>query len=282
MAVEKPQEMTGEINSGGYLKNKDVNRTKHPSIDTNDSSSSRYSVDSDKPRTGPQPGTYVIEIRKDEIYRVPPPENAHRYEYLSRRKTKQSHCRRCFCYSLAALLILLFLAALVLGVLFLVYGPHKPRYSVSTLTVTGINLTSSSPISPVFGVKLRSQNVNSKLVLIYGLGSEAEVFYDGIKLGNGEFTAFKQPANNVTLIETVLKGSSIQLTSSSREELTKSQKKRKVPFGIKIKAPVKFKVGAVTTWTMTVKVDCEITVDKLTASATVITENCDTRLSLLW
>lgn len=281
MAGEKPQKMTGEINSGGFLTNKDVNRTKRLSIDTNDSSSSLYSdVDSQKPRIGPPPGTYVVELPKDQIYRVPPPENAHRYEYLSRRKTKQSHCRRCFCCFLAALLILLVLAALVFGILYLVYRPHKPRFSVSGVSVTGINLTSSSPLSPVIGIKVRSQN-NGKLGLIYGLGNEAEVFYEGIKLGNGEFTAFKQPENNVTVIVTVLRGSSIQLTSSSRKELTALQKKGKVPFGIRIKAPVKFKVGAVTTWTMTITVDCKITVDKLTASATVMTENCNTGLSLL-
>lgn len=128
---------------------------------------------------------------------------------------------------------------------------------------------------------MRSLNVNEKLGLIYEKGNEAEVFHGGIKLGNGKFTAFKQPADNVTVIVTALKGSSIRLTSSSRKALTESQKKGKVPFGLRIKAPVKFKVGAVTTWTMTVTVDCKITVDKLTASATVITENCDTGLSLL-
>ncbi|CAE6113586.1 unnamed protein product [Arabidopsis arenosa] len=281
MTVEKPQEMTGDTNSGGYVTHKDVHRIKHPSIDTNDSSSSRYSVDSQKPRIGPPPGTYIINLPKDQIYRVPPPENARRYENLSRRKTNQSNCRRCFCHFLAALLILLFLAALAVGILYLVYQPHKPRFSVSGVSVTGINLTSSSPLSPVIGIKVRSQNVNEKLGLIYEKGNEADVFYGGIKLGNGKFTAFKQPADNVTVIVTVLKGSSIQLTSSSRKELTESQKKGKVPFGLRMKAPVQFKVGEVTTWTMTVTVDCKIKVDKLTASATVITENCDTGLSLL-
>ncbi|XP_010493233.1 PREDICTED: uncharacterized protein LOC104770498 [Camelina sativa] len=277
MTFEKPQELTGENNSDGFLKNKDGHhRTKHPSIDTNDTSSS-YSVDShQKPRLRPPSGTYVIEIRKDEIYRVPPPENAHRYEYLSRQKPNHSPCRRCFCYSLAALLILLLLAAIAGGVLYLVYRPQKPQYSVSGVSVTGLNLTTSSPISPVIGVKLRAHNENGKLGLIYVLGNEAKVFYDGMELGNGKFTAFKQPADNVTVITTVLKGLSLQLTKASRKGLTESQKKGQVPFGVKIKAPVKFKVGAVTTWTMTVTVDCKVIVDKLTASATVITENCDT------
>ncbi|AED92938.1 Late embryogenesis abundant (LEA) hydroxyproline-rich glycoprotein family [Arabidopsis thaliana] len=281
MTVEKPQEMTGDTNSDGFLTNKDVHRIKHPSLDTNDSSSSRYSVDSQKSRIGPPPGTYVIKLPKDQIYRVPPPENAHRYEYLSRRKTNKSCCRRCLCYSLSALLIIIVLAAIAFGFFYLVYQPHKPQFSVSGVSVTGINLTSSSPFSPVIRIKLRSQNVKGKLGLIYEKGNEADVFFNGTKLGNGEFTAFKQPAGNVTVIVTVLKGSSVKLKSSSRKELTESQKKGKVPFGLRIKAPVKFKVGSVTTWTMTITVDCKITVDKLTASATVKTENCETGLSLL-
>ncbi|VVB16909.1 unnamed protein product [Arabis nemorensis] len=274
--------MTGENNSGGFVADKDdIHRTKRPSIDTNDSNSSRFSGESQKPKIGPPPGTYVIELPKNQIFRVPPPENAHRYEYLSRRKPNQTSCRRCFCYSLTAVLILLVLAAAAVGILFLVYRPQKPQFSVSGFSVAGINLTSSSPITPVIEAKVRSQNGNGNIGLIYVEGIAAEVFYNGTKLGNGVFAALKQPAKNVTVMTTALKGSRIQLTSSLRKELTESQKKGKVPFNLRIEAPVKFKVGAVTTWTMTVKVDCKITVDKLTASATVITEICDTGLSLL-
>ncbi|CAA7061168.1 unnamed protein product [Microthlaspi erraticum] len=261
-------------NSGGFVIDKAGRRIKHISIDTNDSSSSRYSLESQKPR--PPPGDYHIKIPREQIYRIPPPENAHRYEYLFRQKPNRSSFRRCCCSSLAALIVLLVIAALVVGILFLVYRPHKPSYSVSGVSFAGINLTSSSPMSPVIKLKVRSKNVNAKLGLIYGNGTSAELFYDGIKLGGGEFAAFKQPAENVTVTATKLRGSRVQLTSSSRKELTESEKKGKVPFDLRIKAPVKFKAGLVTTWTVTVTVECKITLDKLTASATVITENCVT------
>ncbi|CAN8252504.1 unnamed protein product [Cochlearia groenlandica] len=272
--------MAGKKNSAGFVTDKNVNRTKQQSIDTNESTSSRFSADSQKPRIGPPPGTYHIQLPKDQIYRVPPPENADRYEYLSRRKSNRTKWRRCVCYFLAALLVLVVLAALVAGILFLVYRPQKPYFAVIGFSVAGLNLTSSSPISPVIETKVRFQNGNGGLGLIYKKGAAAEVFYGEIKLGDGEFTAFEQPASNVTVMETELKGSRLQITSSLRKELTESQKKGKVPFEIKIKAPVKFKIDAVTTWTMTVRVDCKITVDKLTAEATVITENCDTGLCL--
>ncbi|KAG2280081.1 hypothetical protein Bca52824_051301 [Brassica carinata] len=101
-------------------------------------------------------------------------------------------------------------------------------FSVSGVSVAGINLTSStSLISPLVEVKVRSENVNEKLGLIYGGGSAAEIFYDGVKLGDGEFTAFDQPPENVTLTVTTLRGSRIQLTSSTVEDLKESEKKGK-------------------------------------------------------
>ncbi|ESQ42136.1 hypothetical protein EUTSA_v10015699mg [Eutrema salsugineum] len=269
--------------SGGFVSDKDVQRPKFVSFDTIDTASSRFSVESQRPKQPPPPGTYLVQLRKEEVFRVPPPENARRYEYLSRRKHNRSTFRRCFWSFLATLLVLLILAALVVGILFLIYRPHKPLFSVSGVSIAGINLTSpSSPISPVIKVKVRAKNVNARLGLIYGKGGAIELYYDGIKLGDGEFTAFEQPAENVTVTVTKLWGLRIQLASSSRKELMGLEKKGKVPFDLRIKAPVKFKVGAVTTWTMTVTVDCKLTLDKLTVSSTVITENCVTEeLSLL-
>ncbi|KAJ4908038.1 Late embryogenesis abundant (LEA) hydroxyproline-rich glycoprotein family [Raphanus sativus] len=261
--------------SGGFTTDKDIgsHRPKHRSLYSIDSTSSLYSIDSQRSKP-PPPGTYHIQLPKEQIYRVPPPENARRYEDLSRQK--HNRCRCCCCYFFVTLLILCLLAALVVGIFFLVCRPHKPRFSVSGVSVAGINLTSPSPFSPVIGLKMRCNNVNGKLGLVYERGSAVEIFHEGIRLGDGEFTAFEQPAENVTVTVTKLRGSRIQLTSSSRKDLVESQKKGKVRVDVSVKAPIRFRVGAVTTWTMSVTVDCKVTVDKLASSATVITEDCVT------
>ncbi|KAG2333580.1 hypothetical protein Bca52824_004760 [Brassica carinata] len=265
--------------SGGFTTDRDIgssHRPKHRSLYSIDSTSSLYSIDSQRSKPPPPPGTYHVQLPKEQIYRVPPPENARRYEYLSRQKHNRSACRRCCCYFFATLLALLILAALVVGIFLLVCRPHKPRFSVSGVSVAGINLTSPSPISPAFRIKVRCKNVNGKLGLIYEKGSAVGVFHEGIKLGDGEFTAFEQPAENVTVTVTRLRGSRILLTSSSRKDLVESQKRGKVRFDLRVKAPVRFRVGAVTTWTMGVTVDCKVTVDKLTSSAAVVSEDCVT------
>ena len=152
--------MAGDDSSQGspkstdvFITDKNIRKTKHLSIDTNDSvpqsprssggftnasrfsggftNASRYSVDSQRPKPPPPPGTYLVQIPKEQIYRIPPPENARRYEDLSRRKPNRSACRRCCCYSLAALLVLVTLSAALFWIFFLVFRPHKPMFSVS-------------------------------------------------------------------------------------------------------------------------------------------------------
>ncbi|KAJ0260211.1 NDR1/HIN1-like protein 13 [Hirschfeldia incana] len=225
-------------------------------------------------KPAPPPATYVIQVPKDQIYRVPPPENAHRLQLLSRKKPNRSRCRCCFCYFLAAILILAVLAGISAGVLWLVFRPEAPKYSVEGFSVSGINLTSTSPISPKFNVTVRSRNGNGKIGIYYEKGSTVDVFYKDVDLCNGALPVFYQPANNVTVVKTALSGSRIQLTGGVRKEMRVELNKKTMPFKVRIKAPVKIKVGSVKTWTITVKVNCDVTVDKLTAPSRIVSRQC--------
>ncbi|XVF46389.1 hypothetical protein PTKIN_Ptkin03bG0022900 [Pterospermum kingtungense] len=223
----------------------------------------------------PQPGTYVIQIPKDQIYRVPPPENARRYAHLSKRKPRRSTCRRCCCCLLTTILVLLLVAAIAAAIVYFVFKPESPNYSVESVAITGFNLTSSSPLSPEFDVTVRAHNPNDKIGIYYEKGSSVKVYYQDVNLCNGALPAFYQPTNNVTLFKTALKGSAIELTSAALRTLSDEQNKGTVPFNLKLRAPVKLKVGSVKTWKITVKVTCKITVDKLTAASKIVSKDCD-------
>lgn len=232
-------------------------------------------------KPAPPPATYVIQVPKDQIYRVPPPENAHRLQLLSRKKaSRSSSCRRCFCYFLAAIVILAVLAVLAGGVLYLVFRPEHPKYSVEGFSVSGINLTSTSPISPKFDVTVRSRNGNGRIGIHYEKGSKVDVFHGDVDLCNGVLPVFYQPANNVTVVRTALSGSRIQLTSGVRKGMRGEVSKKTVPFKLRIKAPVRIKVGSVKTWTMTVKINCDVTVDKLTAPSRIVSRTCSHKVKL--
>ncbi|KAL4280745.1 hypothetical protein GQ457_03G044070 [Hibiscus cannabinus] len=226
-------------------------------------------------KPAPQPGTYVIQIPKDQIYRVPPPENARRYEHLSKRKDRRSSCRGCCCCLLITIIVLLLAATIAAAVVYFVFKPESPNYSVENVAIKGFNLTSSSPLSPEFDVTVRAHNPNDKIGIYYEKGSSVGVYYEDNKLCNGALPSFYQPTNNVTVLETALKGSAIELTNGALRALSDQQNKGAVPFTLKLRAPVKIKMGSVKTWKITVKVTCKITVDRLTAASRIVSKDCD-------
>ncbi|KAL5580066.1 hypothetical protein UlMin_012508 [Ulmus minor] len=230
----------------------------------------------------PPPGTYVIQIPKDQVYRVPPPENARRFQQYARRKSNRSCCRVFVCSLLGLILTLIVLAGIAAAVFYLVFRPESPNYSVEKISIKGVNFTSpsSSEISPAIDVTVRAENPNDKIGIYYGKDSSATIYYSDVKLCDGVLPAFYQPSNNVTVFKTALTGQSIELTSTMRKALTEEQKKGMVPLVVKLRAPVKIKVGSVKTWKITVKVDCDILVDKLTAEAKIVSKDCDYSVDL--
>ncbi|XP_030521201.1 NDR1/HIN1-like protein 13 [Rhodamnia argentea] len=226
----------------------------------------------DTPVPPPVPGTYVIQIPKDQIYRVPPPENQGRYKRYSRRETRP--LRRCCCCSVVAVAALIVLLAAAAGIFYLVVRPQSPDYAVSGISIGGLNLTSSSPVSPAMDVAVRANNPNDKIGIYYLEGSSAEVYYTGIKLCDGALPVFYQPANNATVFDAALKGGAMVLTSELRQALVSDQTQGRVPLTVKVTAPVKLKLGALKTWKITVKVTCDVTVDKLTSTAKIGSREC--------
>lgn len=231
----------------------------------------------------PPPGTYVVQIPKDQIYRIPPPENAAKYNKYSRRKPRRNPCCVCLCWILGLFTLLIVLTAIAAGILYLVFRPESPNYSVENLSINGLNLSSSSQaISPEFDVTVRAENPNDKIGIYYEKGSSVKVYYSGINLCNGVLPAFYQPSNNVTIFQTALTGPGVVLSSTDYQTLMNQQREGKVPFKLKLRVPVKLKVGSVKSWTITVKVSCDITVNGLTAKSGIVSKDCDVSVKPWW
>lgn len=226
----------------------------------------------------PPAGTYVIQIPKDQIFRHPPPENARRYQKYSGRKPRRSGCCCCLCWFLGLAALLIFLLALAAGIFYLVIRPKALSYSVEDISITGFNVSSAAStasISPEFDVTVRADNPNKKISIYYEEDSSVKVYYSDVDLCNGVLPAFYQPPKNVTVFQTALKGSGVVLTSGMKETLVNQQREGNIPLKLKLKAPVKIRVGSVKTWTITVKVSCDLTVDKLTAESKIVSKDCD-------
>ncbi|KAI9194789.1 hypothetical protein LWI28_009205 [Acer negundo] len=110
----------------------------------------------------PSAGTYVIQIPKDQIYRVPPPDNALRYKHLSKPKSRKTRLRRCCCCFFVTLLVLLLLLAVSAAVLYFVFRPESPNYTVDDLSFKSFNLTSSTVSRSISLSLLTTQTTRSE------------------------------------------------------------------------------------------------------------------------
>ncbi|MCL7045079.1 hypothetical protein MKW94_022631 [Papaver nudicaule] len=228
----------------------------------------------------PPTGTYVVQIPKDQIYRIPPPENARRYEKLSRRNTRRNPCCCCFCWILSVILILILLAVIAAVAFFFIYKPKLPNYTVEDMSINGINLSgnfsskSDLTVSPEFAVTVRAQNPNSRIGIYYEKGSAASVSHAGTVLCSGGLPNFYQPRNNVTVFETMLKSPPVKLSKVAQDDLYIEQKKGQIPLGVDIKVHARVKAGSIRTWVFTIRVHCDVIVDKLAKDSKIVSKKC--------
>ena len=146
-----------------------------------------------------------------------------------------------------------------------------------------LNSSDSHSISPEFEIAVRAKNFNEIFgINYYQKDSSVKVSYGDVTLANGVVQTFYQPSSNVTVFQTALKGSGVDLWSVEEKALMYAKNKRIVPLKLKIKAPVKFKVGPIKTWEITVKVICCLKLDHLTAQAKIVSQNCHNGVNMLW
>ncbi|KAK6125774.1 hypothetical protein DH2020_040485 [Rehmannia glutinosa] len=162
----------------------------------------------DRPPLPPPPAaaadleTYVVQIPRDQIYRVPPPEHARIYEHYHKRTSPNNHktttCRKTLCWA-AAVPILLIAAAViaVLAIRATLYNPTSPEFSVAAIQARNLD----QPVKdhrhlPEFDVTLRAGNPNPRLFVSYKEGGEASLVFKNQKIGQGQIlSTVEQPPN---------------------------------------------------------------------------------------
>lgn len=242
------------------------------------------------PPQKPQPGTYVVQVPKDKVFRVPPPENERLFQHYTRRAKRQSGCsclRACL-YLLLAIVCLAVLLAVAVGVVYVVYKPRQPAYSVVSLAVSGLagvgNASVPGAFTPGFDATLRADNSrNGKMGVHYdGAGSRVAVSYDGVSLAQGAWPAFYQAPGNVTVFVAKAKGAGLRFSERVRGQMAAAERLRSVPFDVDVKVPVRLQLGGVKTWAVSVTVRCTIAVDRLAASAKVVSRSCSAKVPFLF
>ncbi|KAJ4972033.1 hypothetical protein NE237_005132 [Protea cynaroides] len=266
---------------------------RHSTDDENPDSNPRRSTASLDPETpgsvsrpilekSPPPvESYVVQIPKDQIYRVPSPRAAARYEKYIRNKPRNCGCcccRCCWCL-FAFIFIVLLVIGIAIGIFFIVVHPKTPNYSVENLSIEGFNLTTTQTLYPEFDVSVKANNPNKKIGFYYESGSSVTISHSNVELSNGSLPVFYQPIKNVTVFKVKLTGS-LTLPTALSSTLKEEQNAGMVPLVLNIRVPVKLKIGSLHTWKFKVNVNCDIVVNNLSENSKIVSKSCGASLKL--
>ncbi|KAM0938765.1 hypothetical protein DsansV1_C22g0171501 [Dioscorea sansibarensis] len=211
----------------------------------------------------------------------PPFQRSIPLSHLPPPKRRRSCFCKCLCWSLLILVLLIVAVAATAGILYWIFDPKLPKYSVNRLTISNFTVNTDLHVYATFNVTVTATNPNKKIGIYYVDGSDLNVFYSGTKLCSGEFPVFYQGHRNTTVMSVLLNGDVIvdtQLVS----QLTAQQQAGSVPLVFKGKVPVKVKFGALKLWKVTPRVTCDVTVNSLQVGSpiSIKTSSCKFKLKL--
>ncbi|CAA2992125.1 NDR1 HIN1 6 [Olea europaea subsp. europaea] len=175
----------------------------------------------------------------------PPPRRRHR---------RSCCCSICLCTTLV-ILILLLLAAIAGAIFWVLYRPHRPSFSVSTLHLSKFNITDTA-VTSTFNLTLTARNPNKKIVFFYDSIS-VKIFSGDITVGDGSLPGFIQATKNITTVKTVLSSSSPFPDGTDVSPLKSSLKNKNLPLKIRFDTKVKVKIGKLKTKKLRIRVDCD-------------------------
>ncbi|BAT73380.1 hypothetical protein VIGAN_01085700, partial [Vigna angularis var. angularis] len=180
----------------------------------------------------PPPGryvheTYIVQFPKDQVYRVPPRENALFVEQFRKpvtpKKTRSGGC--CCCGSRVLLTVALIVVSIVavvgitLATLYFIFNPTGPAFSVGNLVVNSGGGGGDKNSRSQYRVSLRVNNPNDKLGIHYAAG-DVWLFFEGTKVAAGRFPWLDQGQEESSSVIVNMSGPSalFRRVSNSREE----------------------------------------------------------------
>ncbi|KAH9290156.1 hypothetical protein KI387_034273, partial [Taxus chinensis] len=141
------------------------------------------------------PGQIIhVQFPKDQVF---PTRVAPRY-YSRPPKRRRNLCGRCLVWTFCLFLLLIVIITITAAILYAVFLPRIPKYSVQDIQITSIIVGTDATVSSQLAVGVRARNPNKKIGIYYLDDSYVAVFYSGAELGRGKLPAFYQGHKNTT------------------------------------------------------------------------------------
>ncbi|KDP34095.1 hypothetical protein JCGZ_07666 [Jatropha curcas] len=211
------------------------------------------------PATNPTPTA-----NKSHLYNptARPPYRPQPHNRRRRSRSGRSICCCCCFWSLLILLLLILIAAIAGAALYILYRPHRPEFSIPSLRIHRLNLTtsadsSSSHLSSLVNLTVISKNPNSHLTFFYDSFTLSS-FSNDVFLGNGTLPAYSLNKKNETSFRNVVVSGSNDLDAESVNTLRSDLKKKSgVTLKIELDTKVKVKMGGLKTKKVGIRVTCD-------------------------
>ncbi|OIW09000.1 hypothetical protein TanjilG_05976 [Lupinus angustifolius] len=175
--------------------------------------------------------------------------------YHHRRSRRRICCTICF-WLILIILILLLLIGVAGAVVYLLYRPHSPSFTVTALKLSHFNLTSST-LNSKFNVNVTATNPNKKITFSYD-PTTVSIFSGDVDVGDGIVPGFFHREKNTTLLKASILRSGVALENDDEAKLKSSMKSKSgLPLKVKLETKVKGKMGKLKTPKVRIRVVCD-------------------------
>ncbi|XVF58956.1 hypothetical protein PTKIN_Ptkin07bG0108000 [Pterospermum kingtungense] len=226
--------------------------------------------------------TYVVQVPKDQIYRVPPPENArivenYRKAAASPQRNKKRPCLHYLIWIAIALIVIGVLIGVALIILYHSFTPKAPVFSVSKLYVK--QFKDGSP--PRYDITLKVRNPNEKMGIQYGsFEDDAKLTFWTKTLGWGQFLTLYQNSGELNVFQVKLNGHEDQTVPPNVQRSMKDKKiKHQISLVLNVKSPLLLNVWILKLWKRDMDVKCNFRVSTMGEGTKILHQECKTNLS---
>ncbi|KVH91421.1 NDR1/HIN1-like protein 26 [Cynara cardunculus var. scolymus] len=230
--------------------------TVYPSSKPNGTSSAAV----DAPTTQkPQPPP----ANKSQLYN--PNLNRHPYRpnpNIYHRNHRRSYFCLCCFWSILIIILLLLLATIAGCILYLLYRPHRPTFSITSLKISQFNLTTTADdtthLTSRLNLTLSTKNPNKKVVFYYD-PIAITCLSDETQIANGSFPdSFASNPNNITVIRSSLYSNSLLLETTTVNQIRSDLKKKSgLPLKILLDTEARVKIESIRSKKVGIRIECE-------------------------
>lgn len=162
-------------------------------------------------------------------------------------------CCACCLWLTLLLIALVLLAALAAGVFYVLYRPQRPSFSVDSLRLSALNLTSSNLLTSRLDLAVTARNPNRKVVFLYD-DVAISAYADEVQIGEGSFPAFVHGTKNTTVLKATVSSSRRSLEP---EEAADLRKRKKLALKIDLDTKAGVKIGGFKSKWIGIRVSCD-------------------------